>query len=179
MSPEPQLAIRSSAGEATSEAALTDLALPSLLRAGSGRIQGLLERAFADVELSSTQFELLLLVRRNPTVSQGELARTLSVNRATLVRWVEELVCAGLMRRVVQLADRRFKRLQLTPKGRRRLAVLELRFETALRPMKLQLGAADYAQLMSLLSRLEGTPRPPVWLRLAEAERAETDLDEA
>ena len=176
MSPDPQLAVRSILAETTSETALTDLALPSLLRAGSGRLQDLLERAFADVELSSTQFELLLLVRRNPTVSQGELARALAVNRATLVRWVEDLVCAGLMKRVVQIADRRFKRLQLTPKGRRRLGVLEPRFEAALRPMKLQLGAADYSQLMNLLHRLDGASRPPVWLRLADAE---ADTDEA
>lgn len=178
MSPEPQLAVRSILGEATSEATLTDLALPSLLRAGSTRIQGSLERVFADVELNSTQFELMLLVRRNPSVSQGDLARALSVNRATLVRWVEELVCAGLMKRTAQITDRRFKRLQLTTKGRRRLGMLETRFEAALKPIKLQLGAAGYFQLMSLLNRLDGASRPPVWLRLADVEAGEAGLNE-
>jgi DNA-binding MarR family transcriptional regulator len=119
----------------------------------------------------------MLLVRRNPSVSQGDLAKALSVNRATLVRWVEELVCAGLMKRTAQITDRRFKRLQLTSKGRRRLGVLETRFEAALKPMKLQLGATGYVQLMSLLSRLDGASRAPVWLRLAAADTGGPGLE--
>ena len=135
-----------------------DFAVLALMRASHQRLHSLLERRLAD-DLTPAQFELMVLVRRDPEASQGELAEALSINRATIVGWVDRLVEDGLLKRSVRASDRRVRKLQLTAKGRRRLTGFERRLGEALRPYRQRLGPSGYSTFVELLSQFDGAGR--------------------
>ncbi len=138
-----------------------DFAVLSLMRAGHCRLRDRLERKLAGSELTPAQFELLVLVRQDPEANQGELAEALSINRATIVGWVDRLVADGLLIRSISAADRRVRKLRLTAKGKRRLSSFERRLDEALQPFRTGLGPAGYSKFVELLSLFDGAGRTP------------------
>ncbi|MCZ8151152.1 MAG: MarR family winged helix-turn-helix transcriptional regulator [Rhodobacteraceae bacterium] len=96
---------------------------------------------------------ILLMVRGNPGIRQGVLARALRIKRAHMTKIVQSLEQAGLLRGSVPADDRRAIELHLTPAG---LAEAErawsavLAHETA---PPATLTAEEAAQLRHLLRR--------------------------
>jgi DNA-binding MarR family transcriptional regulator len=76
--------------------------------------------AFSDTEASSGTGKLttLLLVSANPGISQTEAGRVQNKDRAAMVRIVDHLERAGLLRRSRDPAERRRHMLSLTPRGK-------------------------------------------------------------
>lgn len=69
-------------------------------------------------------FALLLLVARNPGAAQVELARALSIDKASIVAVIDRLEKAQLLERRRSSVDRRRQGLFLTPAGTRRVTQL-------------------------------------------------------
>jgi len=91
------------------------------LRRASRAVTQLYDAALAPAGLRSTQFVLLSLVRVEEPVRQDHLADLLGMDRSTLSRNVKLLTDAGLLRRA-RAKGERASRLQLTPKGLRKVA---------------------------------------------------------
>lgn len=74
------------------------------------------------LDLSPAQFSVLVVISANPGLSQAELAGTLGIERARLVRVLHRLEQRGLTQRLPSSADARRHALRLTHEGRRVLA---------------------------------------------------------
>jgi MarR family transcriptional regulator for hemolysin len=73
-----------------------------------------LDLRFRDLDLSQARWSVLFELSRNAEVTQVELARTLGIEAATLVRLLDGLGNAGLIERRPSAEDRRAKTLHLT-----------------------------------------------------------------
>ncbi len=73
-----------------------------------------LDLRFRDLDLSQARWSVLFELSRNEEVTQVELARTLGIEAATLVRLLDGLEKAGLIQRRPSAEDRRAKTLHLT-----------------------------------------------------------------
>jgi DNA-binding MarR family transcriptional regulator len=97
---------------------LTDM-LSFQLRMLSQAINRAYDEAFSATEASSGTGKLttLLLVSANPGMSQSEAGRVLGKDRPAMVRIVDHLERAGLLRRGQDPAERRRHALTLTTRG--------------------------------------------------------------
>ena len=111
-------------------------------------------RTLGPIKISPAQFSALVVVNANAGLSQTELAATLGIERARLVRLLDRLQDRGLVERLQSDADRRRHALRLTPRGRLMLArakTLAARHEQGLTG---KLGAERYDMLISSLRDL-------------------------
>ena len=106
------------------------------------------------IDISPAQFSVLVVIGANEGLSQAELAGTLGIERARLVRLLHRLERRALIQRLPSLADGRRHALRLTRDGQRVLArakALSGRHEAGL--MK-RLGAERYRLLLEALREL-------------------------
>ena len=80
-------------------------------------VMGVLSKVAATHDLSLTQLRTLAILRRH-SPRMSELADYLGLDRSTVSGLVDRAVARGLVRRVVDDADRRSSRLELTAAGR-------------------------------------------------------------
>jgi DNA-binding MarR family transcriptional regulator len=71
------------------------------------------------VGLSPGRFAALILIDRNPGISQTALARAIGSDKSTLTPVLDNLVKRGLISRVRTRSDRRLYELSLTDAGRK------------------------------------------------------------
>jgi DNA-binding MarR family transcriptional regulator len=105
----------------------------------------------AAMDISPAQFSVLVVVSANTGLSQAELAGTLGIERARLVRLLHRLEQRGLIQRLPSSADGRRHALRLTREGERVLAqakALSAQHETGL---KKRFGPERYQQLIEAL----------------------------
>ena len=79
------------------------------------------DAALRPLELTSGQFSLLMSLNRPEAPSIGNVAALLAMDRTTLSANLKPLERRGLVSVTVDAADRRTRRLALTPAGRARL----------------------------------------------------------
>jgi DNA-binding MarR family transcriptional regulator len=100
------------------------------------------------------EYSVLVVIGRNPGLSQSQLCAALGIKRANLVAVIDSLQSSGLVRREMSTADRRSNRLQLTPAGERALrTALDGQAKQEARIMRL-LGAAGRRELLEQLAKL-------------------------
>lgn len=75
------------------------------------------DEAFRPVGLTSGQFSLLMSLNRPQPPGMGEVARLLAMDRTTLTAVLKPLERRGYVAVAVDPADRRGRRLRLTPAG--------------------------------------------------------------
>jgi len=80
------------------------------------------DEALRPLGLTNGQFSLLVSLNRAKAPSIGEISRLLATDRTTLTANLKPLVRRGLVKVTVDDADKRSRRLTLTPAGRRLLA---------------------------------------------------------
>jgi DNA-binding MarR family transcriptional regulator len=80
------------------------------------------DAAFRALGLTSGQFSLLMSLNRPEAPAMGSVAGLLAMDRTTLTANLKPLERRGLVRVSVDPADRRLRRLSLTPAGRALLA---------------------------------------------------------
>jgi DNA-binding MarR family transcriptional regulator len=105
----------------------------------------------ATLDLSPAQFSVLAVIGGNAGLSQAELAGTLGIERARLVRLLHRLERRGLIRRLPSHADARRHALRLTRSGQRVLAramTLSAQHEAGLRQ---RFGQQRYRLLIEAL----------------------------
>ncbi|MFI5611519.1 MarR family winged helix-turn-helix transcriptional regulator [Amycolatopsis sp. NPDC051903] len=98
----------------------------SWLLAGAGKL--VLQRwtgMLARLELTSSQFKLLLTLDETGPLGQQRLADLIGIDPRNAVPIIETSVAQGLLIRQVDPADRRRRVLELTPTGRRRATKLK------------------------------------------------------
>jgi len=108
-------------------------------------------RRLARLDLSPAQFSVIVVIGANPGLSQAELAETLGIERARLVRVLHRLERRGLTQRRASHSDGRRHALELTRKGRTVRAAAErlaAQHEDVLRE---KLGIRRYRTLLKAL----------------------------
>jgi DNA-binding MarR family transcriptional regulator len=108
-------------------------------------------RRLARIDISPAQFSVLVVIGANTGLSQAELAETLGIERARLVRLLDRLERRGLTQRLPSAADGRRHALRLTRDGQKLLAqakTLAAQHEAALRT---KFGAERYRLLIDTL----------------------------
>jgi DNA-binding MarR family transcriptional regulator len=108
-------------------------------------------RRLSSIDISPAQFSVLVVISANSGLSQMELATTLGIERARLVRMLHRLERRGLTQRLASSADRRRHALRLTRDGQKILArakALAAEHETAL---KERLGPERHRLLLDSL----------------------------
>ena len=78
-------------------------------------------RTLAAFDMRPAQYSVLVVIEANPGLSQADLALTLGIERARLVRLLDALERRGLTRRQASPVDRRSHALFLTREGQRDL----------------------------------------------------------
>jgi DNA-binding MarR family transcriptional regulator len=76
-------------------------------------------RTLADVGIRPAQYSVLIVIGANAGLSQADVAQTLGIERARLVRLLDRLERRGLTQRLPSRVDRRSHVLKLTPAGQR------------------------------------------------------------
>ena len=108
-------------------------------------------RRLARIDISPAQFSVLVVIAANPGLSQADLAATLGIERARLVRLLHRLEQRGLTQRLPSSADGRRHALRLTRDGQKTLVqakALAARHEAVL---KRRLGETRHRLLLSAL----------------------------
>lgn len=132
--------------------------LPELLGYQLRRAQLLLFQHFACAlqaeNVTPGQVGLLVLVSRNPGMSQAALAKSLGVERSTLGEAVNRLAKRGLVVRETAPRDRRSKALRLSAAGQTFLADLLPRVHRHEDAVAAHLSPQERRTLVELLDRL-------------------------
>jgi len=108
-------------------------------------------RTLARADIRPAQYSVLVVVEANPGLSQAEVANTLGIERARLVRLLDQLEQRGFIRRLAMANDRRSHALQLTREGQKalqRIKALAAQHETRLME---KLGAARHKLMLDML----------------------------
>jgi DNA-binding MarR family transcriptional regulator len=105
-------------------------------------------------EVSPGRFGILLLIEANPGVTQSRLAAAVHLDRSTMVGVIHTLQGRGLVERR-RGEDRRTNGLWLTRAGRGLVARLRRRIGAHERRIAARLSAAERAQLIVLLEKLQ------------------------
>ncbi len=105
----------------------------------------------ASIDISPAQFSVLVVVDANRGLSQAELAVTLGIERARLVRLLHRLEQRGLIQRLPSSADGRRHALRLTRDGQRVLARAKALSDEHEAGLMERLGSERYQLLLEAL----------------------------
>lgn len=156
----PQAKRKRAARPATPAGGGIDLGeLPEMLGYNLRRAQVAIWRDFMQtvgggVGIRPGVFSLLLLVSRNPGAAQIELARALSIDKASIVAVIDRLEKAQLLERRRSTVDRRRQGLFLTPAGARKVALLRSRMQEHQQRFLDRMTPTEARTLIRLLKRL-------------------------
>ena len=111
-------------------------------------------RRLSRLDLSPAQFSVIVVIGANPGLSQAQLAGTLGIERARLVRLLHRLEQRGLTERRPSAADGRRHALVLTRAGEKMLAEATKLAEQHEDGLKQKLGSRQYRTLLEMLRSL-------------------------
>jgi DNA-binding MarR family transcriptional regulator len=106
------------------------------------------------MECTKPQYAVLRSVQEFPGLAQSTAAQIVASDKATVGELLDRLETRGLLRREVDGADRRRRRLYLTSDGERLLADLDPAVSTINRSMLDRLEPDEQRQLVTLLRKL-------------------------
>ncbi len=112
-------------------------------------------RTLAPIDIRPAQYSVLVVIAANPGLSQADVAETLGIERARMVRLLDKLERRGLTRRLASRTDRRSHALELTREGRKtlkRARLLAARHEARFAE---KLGAEQRRSMIEVLRRFE------------------------
>lgn len=125
-----------------------------MLRRVEQNIRVLLERRFADADISFTQWIALKVVRDNTVSNPGELARELNITTGATTRLIDTLEDRGLMVRDRSGDDRRVIGLKVSPKGNAMIQVIAPMVVGGWNTLVADFEQGEVDQFAALLSRL-------------------------
>ena len=108
-------------------------------------------RRLAHIDISPAQFSVLVVISANTGLSQAQLAGTLGIERARLVRMLHRLERRNLTVRLPSSADGRRHALELTREGQKVLARAKALAEEHETALKQRLGAERHKVLLETL----------------------------
>jgi len=107
-----------------------------------------------DIGESPGRFATLMLIGRNPGISQTELSLANGRDKSSLTPVVEDLVRRGLVERKRMDLDRRAYRLSLTAAGQKTLASMVRAARRHERVLDGIIGARDRVRFLDVLKRI-------------------------
>jgi len=131
-----------------------DDAVGYLLRRAQLAVFADLIDTLAELELRPGTLAVLIVIGRNPGLTQSEVSAVLGIKRTNFVAVVNELESRGWVVRCVSPADRRVNALELSPEGRqilKRALALQAKHEERLAS---RLGEHGRSQLLAGLRSL-------------------------
>ena len=132
---------------------LLDESLGYVLRRAQLAVFKTFQNTFKGVDITPAQCSVLIIVERNPGLTQTQVSDALGIKRANFVALFDTLEARGLAQRAAA-SDRRSYALQLTPKGRVLLKKLHALSELHEARISVPLGKPDRAELFRLLNLL-------------------------
>lgn len=111
-------------------------------------------RAMADLNLTQKQCATLRLIGANPGISQVELARVISTDRATMMALINRLERAGLVERRRSQTKGRRQEIALTPHGAETLERAKQIIKAHERRLTANFSAKEKEAVLSFLKRL-------------------------
>ncbi|WP_322012342.1 MarR family winged helix-turn-helix transcriptional regulator [Paraburkholderia sp. J12] len=121
------------------------------VRQAARHLSQLYERHLSAAGLTPTQFSILGMLGRGPSLTMAELARALVMERTTLVRALRPLLRSGL---VADAGIPRRRQLTLTPGGHARLGVAGVYWRAAQDEFERRFGPQRAAWLRRELFRV-------------------------
>lgn len=119
------------------------------------RVQRVADEALAEMGVSqSSGWALVWLGRLGADVKQRDLARALDITEASLVRTLDQLEAAGLVRRRSAPEDRRTNRLALTQEGARLTARIDARLSALRADLLENISSADLETAIRVLDHV-------------------------
>jgi DNA-binding MarR family transcriptional regulator len=106
------------------------------------------------IGLSPGRFAALMLIDRNPGLSQTALSRAIGSDKSTLTPVLDDLVKRGLISRERTRADRRLYELKLTDAGRKAMRSMYERAQSHESELDEIVGSRDRAQFMAILRKI-------------------------
>lgn len=106
------------------------------------------------VGLSPGRLAALILIDRNPGISQTALARAIGSDKSTLTPVLDNLVKRGLISRIRTRSDRRLYELSLTDEGREVMRAMQACAERHERELDAIVGPRERAQFMKVLRKI-------------------------
>jgi DNA-binding MarR family transcriptional regulator len=94
-----------------------DACLCLALQRAARAVARVFDAAFRHLDLTNGQFSLLMSLNRPESPTMGMVATTLAMDRTTLTAMLKPLERRGLVKVSVDEADKRSRRLALTPAG--------------------------------------------------------------
>ena len=113
-----------------------------------------LDRLTAPLGLTIRHFGLLLLTTRRGAMRQTDLADAVRLDRTTVMKMIDELEAAGLVKRGADPEDRRANAVKATAKGVQWLEKLKPSAEEIERDFLSPLSSTEQEALRGLLTRL-------------------------
>lgn len=113
-----------------------------------------LEQDLTPLQLNAQQFAILRITEREGTVTPGELAERLHVDRPTVSRLLRTLKQRGWLRAKRSLLDARHDELRVTARGQRHLDQAREVFERFTQTIEADFSDEELSTLLVLLSRL-------------------------
>jgi DNA-binding MarR family transcriptional regulator len=113
-------------------------------------------RQARQIDLRPGRFLALMLIGRNPGISQTALSRAIGSDKSTLTPALDDLVRRGLVRRARMPSDRRAYRLTLTAAGEKMLRNLTECAQRHESNIDNAVGARERAQFLRTLRKIAG-----------------------
>lgn len=131
-----------------------------LLRRAHQIFASILETEFASVGLSPAQYAVLIALHDQKNLTQGDLALSLGMNKASISQIAQGLERSGWLLRQVDAQDKRQLRLALTAQGRNLLRRTHTMAESTYRAQMSPLNESEREQFILLLKRLVSDLEP-------------------
>lgn len=106
------------------------------------------------IDVSPGRFTVLMVIGRNPGISQTALSRAVGIEKSTLTPALRSLVKHNIVRRTRTEKDRRTYRLTLTPAGEKLLRDLSMCAERHDKNLDAIVGPRDRARFIHLLRKI-------------------------
>lgn len=123
------------------------------LRRAARAVTQVYDRALRPVGLRATQLTLLQALERGEGITPSRLGMQLAIDATTLSRTLRPLQRRGWIA-IAPAADRRERRLHLTPAGRRQLARAQNKWKRIQVRLRKRLGRGEWRRLMVALERV-------------------------
>jgi len=124
------------------------------IRLAHGAVYRHFTETFAGLELTQKQVAVLWLVEEHPGISQIEVGRRLSMDRATTMTIVNRLQDRAFLRRERSTSDGRKQALYLTPGGEEALRAAKAAIRDHETWLKGRFSAAEVEKLVEMLARI-------------------------
>jgi DNA-binding MarR family transcriptional regulator len=134
--------------------------------------------ALAEVPGGPRGYQVIAAAARSDVGSQLALAHHLGIDRTVMTYMLDDLEAAGLIERRPDPADRRARRVVVTPRGTKLLATLDSRLQAAEADLLAPLDAAERMNFRSQLSAVAAhvNARDPVDSLCSLAEEVNAEL---